>query len=256
MIAYLRCPRSLVALFLIGLCAIDLGTARAQGVPVIDSAVLSQSTQTANNTASIKETNQQILSNTTQTLQALTGNRDTSTLNTAALGSGFDLGGAPNFTSLLGGGGMQWGNLGSYGSTAATVINGLNLVKSLSGDGNTTVVLGYDKAYQGSVNTTSAVMASISAEQQSSQQRTQNFQSAAGMIGSAPDVKGSIDQNSQLQVQTGLTINELIGVMNANNASLNAQQQQQLAYQAESTKIMQFTPYNGSGGSTTTTGAQ
>jgi hypothetical protein len=243
-------------LVLLGLGAIALPETHAQGVPVIDSAVLSQATQTASNTANIMNTNQQILTTVNQTLQAITGNRDTSTLNSAALGSGFDLGGAPNFSSLLSGGGMQWGNLGAYGSTAADIINGLNLVKSLSGDGNAVVVAGYDKAYLGSVNTTSAVMGMISASQQSAQSRTQNFQSAAAMIGTAPDVKGSIDQNSQLQVQTGLTVNELIGVMNANNASLNAQQQQDLASQAESAKIMQFTPYNGSGTSQTTNGVQ
>ena len=40
------------------------------------------------------------------------------------------------------------------------------------------------------------------------------LETAGGDIGKAEDIKGSIDQNTQLQVQAGLTINELIGVMN------------------------------------------
>ena len=54
------------------------------------------------------------------------------------------------------------------------------------------------------------------------------------------DVKGAIDANSQLQVQTGLTINELIGVMNAANASLNATAMQELAGQAAAAQVMVY----------------
>ena len=62
----------------------------------------------------------------------------------------------------------------------------------------------------------------------------------AALIGSAPDIKGSIEQNSQMQVQTALVINELIGVMNGANASLNAQQMQELAGQSKATQIMTY----------------
>ena len=53
-------------------------------------------------------------------------------------------------------------------------------------------------------------------------------------------MKGAIDANSQLQVQTGLTINELIGVMNAANASLNATAMQELAGQAAAAQMMVY----------------
>jgi hypothetical protein len=58
------------------------------------------------------------------------------------------------------------------------------------------------------------------------------------LIGTAPDIKGSIDQNSQTQVQTALTINEVIGGVNATNAALNAQQMQELAAQAKAVQVM------------------
>jgi hypothetical protein len=80
----------------------------------------------------------------------------------------------------------------------------------------------------------------ISGTQSSARQRSQAFQQAGQLIGTAPDIKGSIDQNSQLQTQTAQTVNELIGVMNAGNAALNAQQMQELAAQAQSAKIMSY----------------
>ena len=216
--------------------------AMAQGVPVIDSAVLSQATLINGNTSQIMNSNQQILTTVNQTLQALTGNRQTTNLAQTALGTGFNMGGAPNFSSLLGGGEMQWGNLGSFGNTASTIINGLKLVKSLASDGSSGYQSGPNTAYLGSVNTASAVLGMVSGAQTSSQNRVQALQSASQQIGTAADVKGSIDQNSQLQVQTGLTINELIGTINANNATLNAEQQQMLAVQAYQAQVLTFQP--------------
>lgn len=215
--------------------------AMAQGkVEVIDQDTLTQATKTASNTSQIMTSNGQILQTVNQTLQALTGNRTTGSLSSAALGSGFSIGGAPNLTSLLSGGQMSWGSLGQYGTMATTILNGLNLVKSLTGNTDSAGLTGSDKAYQGAVNTAAALTGIISGTQASSQARTQAFTAAAGTIGSAPDIKGSIDQNSQLQVQTGLTINELIGTMNANNAAVNAQLGQDLAGQAAAVRVMEY----------------
>lgn len=210
-------------------------------VPVIDNATLTQATQTASNTASIMQTNQQILDTVNQTLQAVTGNRSTDSIAQAALGGGFSMSGAPDFSSILGGSSMAWGNLGQFGNLASQIINGLNLVKSLSGNLSGPLD-GTDMAYQGAVNTTGALMGMVSGAQTASKTRSSSFQSAGGQIGSAADIKGSIDQNSQLQVQTGLTINELIGVVNGTNAALNAQQMQELAGASKLANVMTFDP--------------
>jgi hypothetical protein len=221
--------------FLAALCgALTCGAAFAQ-TPVIDSAVLSQATQTSSNTASIMQSNQQILTATQQTLSAVTGSRQTGALSTAALGSGFTMAGAPNLTSLLGGTGMSWGNLGAYGSAAASIINGLNLVKSLSGAASPT---GVDQAYTGAVNTAAALTGIVSGAQSAAATRTSALQTSGAQIGTAPDIKGSIDQNSQLQIQTTQTINEVIGAVNATNAALNAEMQQSLADAAKVRQIM------------------
>ena len=214
-----------------------LSVAASAQVPVIDAATLTQATQTAQNTAQIMNSNQQILNTVNQTLAAVTGNRSTGGLSSIGLG-GFSLSSAPNLSSLLGGGSLSMGGLGSYGSLASSIINGLNLVKTLTGatSANSTT----DLAYTGAVNTSAAITAAVSGAQAASTTRSSGFSGAAGQIGSAPDIKGSIDQNSQIQTQTGQTINELIGTVNLTNAALNAQQQQDLAAQSKLSNMWTF----------------
>jgi hypothetical protein len=216
-------------------------TARASAqVPVIDAATLSQATTTAANTAAIMSSNQQILTQVTATQAAVSGNRTTGSMTSAALGSGFSMTSAPSLSSILGGGQMSWGNLGSFGQTAATIVNGLNLVKTLSGNPSGGTLGGSDAAYLGAVNTAAALAGVVAGAQTAAATRTAALQSSGALIGSAPDIKGSIDQNSQMQVQTALIINELIGVMNGANASLNAQQMQELAGQSTAARIMTY----------------
>lgn len=210
-------------------------------VPVIDEATLEQATQTASHTSEIMKSNSNILGTVNKTLEAVTGNRSTSNIANAALGTGFSMAGAPDFGSLMGGQ-MSWGNLGEFGKKAATILNALNLVKSLSGKMDAGSLSGSDKAYQSAVHTASALTGMISGTQSSAEQRSQAFSQAGSLIGTAPDIKGSIDQNSQLQTQTAQTVNELIGVMNAGNAALNAQQMQELAAQAQAAKVMSYDP--------------
>ena len=228
--------------FALAATGILLGASGVQAqVPVLDAATLSQATSTATNTASIMATNQSILQTVQQTLQAVSGNRSTGSMASAALGSGFSMSGAPDLSSILGGGQMSWGNLGQFGQVASTIINGLNLVKTLSGS-TSSQLSGTDSAYLGAVNTASALAGIIAGTQSAASARSGALTSAGQLIGSAPDIKASIDQNSQLQVQTGLTINEVIGSINATNATLNAETMQQLAAQAKAAQIFKYDP--------------
>ena len=215
------------------------GSAFSQ-VPVIDSATLTQATQTAQNTAQIMNTNQQILTTVNQTLSAVTGTRTTSTLSSLGLGSGFSMSSVPGLSSLLGGGGISMAGLGQYGSLASSIINSLNLVRTLTGASSASMPT--DQAWTGAVNTAAANTAAIAGAQAASTTRSSAFRGAAGQVGTAQDIKASIDQNSQLQTQTGLTINELIGSVNLTNAALNAQQQQDLAAQAKVSRMYSFDP--------------
>jgi len=215
------------------------GGAVAQ-VPVIDSATLTQATQTAANTAQIMQTNQQIMNYTQKTLAAVTGNRSTGSLSAIGLSGGFSMSSLPGLSQLLGGGGISMAGLGSFGSIASSIINGLNLVKTLTGASSASSPT--DLAYTGAVSTAAAVTAAVAGAQTAGSSRSTAFQSGAGQIGSAPDLKGSIDQNSQLVTQNGQTINELIGTVNLTNAALNAQQQQDLAAQSKLSTMWTYNP--------------
>jgi len=218
---------------------LSLAAVASAQVLVIDTANLTQATQTAQNTAQIMNSNQQILNTVNQTLAAVTGNRSTGSLSSIGLG-GFSLSSAPNLSSLLGGGSLSMGGLGSYGSLASSIINGLNLVKTLTGGNSGTSTT--DLAYTGAVNTSAVITAAVSGAQAASTTRSSGFSGAASQIGSAPDIKGSIDQNSQIQTQTGQTINQLIGTVNLTNAALNAQQQQDLAAQSKLSNMWTYSP--------------
>ena len=149
------------------------GSAFSQ-VPVIDSATLTQATQTAQNTAQIMNTNQQILTTVNQTLSAVTGTRTTSTLSSLGLGSGFSMSSVPGLSSLLGGGGMSMAGLGQYGSLASSIINSLNLVKTLTGASSATMPT--DQAWTGAVNTAAAITAAIAGVQAASTSEVDRFQ--------------------------------------------------------------------------------
>ena len=215
------------------------GDAGAQ-VPVIDTATLTQATQTAANTAQIMQTNQQIMNYTQKTLAAVTGNRSTGSLSSIGLSGGFSMSSLPGLSQLLGGSGISMAGLGSFGSIASSIINGLNLVKTLTGASSASSPT--DLAYTGAVSTAAAVTAAVAGAQTAGSSRSTAFQSGAGQIGSAPDLKGSIDQNSQLVTQNGQTINELIGTVNLTNAALNAQQQQDLAAQSKLSTMWTYNP--------------
>jgi hypothetical protein len=206
-------------------------------VPVIDEATLTQAQQTASNTAQIMSSNSDILQTVNKTLAAVTGNRSTSEIASTALGAGFSLGNAPDFSSLLSGQ-MVWGNLGPYGENAARLLNGLNLVRTISGATSSSNFTRADTSYQQLVNTATALTATVSGTQAAVQQRSSAFQRVQAQIGTATDIKGSIDQNSQMQTQTAQTVNELVGAVNAGNAAMNTEQMRQLAAEAALAEFM------------------
>lgn len=211
-------------------------------MPVIDTANLAQAQQVAANTLAIMQSNQQIQLLTQQVLNASTGNRTSTAgqFGSSALGNGFNVSQAPNLGSILSTGTLSWGSLGSGASqTAASLINGLNLVQSLSGLVNGTVTT-QDKSYATAVSTATALAGLIAATQGASQTRQQSFQAASGQIGQASDLKGSIDQNSQLVVQGSQTVNEMIGSLNNVLTAQNVRNTQDIALQSSTAEAMSF----------------
>lgn len=218
------------------------GASRAQ-VPVNDAANLAKSTEIANTTNDILAASRDIMQNTQRTLQAVTGDRtgQAGQLANMALGGGFSMGQAPSLGSLLSGGPLSFQGMGSSQGMVSQLINGLQLVQSLSGliNGQRT---GNDQGYRNSVNLAATMAGMVSSTQGAIQQRSQAFTSGGQKIGSAPDLKGSVDQNTQVQIQTGQTINELTGVVNNAVAAINQQNLERLQLLSSTARAMSITP--------------
>jgi hypothetical protein len=229
--------RSLIGLALIG---VSIPPAAAD-IPVIDKTNYAVARDTAEKTGNILDTNKEILTTVEETLKAVTGDRgsDAGPLKDIAIGNGFNVSSVPSFDQLLKGGMADFGSLDSRVVQAATLfINGLQLVRSLSGKQDSS--LSSDKSYEELMKTVMGVSALITGSQQAVETRRSALETAGGEIGKAEDIKGSIDQNTQLQVQTGLTLNEMIGVLNGGVQSLHAENQRKLTDMSNTRKALRY----------------
>lgn len=229
------------SLLMTAICATVVSHNAAAQVPVIDEKNYKIANQTSQTTDKILNTNKEILKSVEETLKAVTGNRgsDAGQMQNLAIGNGFSVSSVPSIDKVMSGGMPNFGQMGgNIAQIATTFINGLKLVKSLTG--KTDSDFSGDRSYEQMVSTVMAVSALINGSQQAVTQRRSAFEQAGQNIGQAEDIKGSIDQNTQLQVQSGLTINELVGVMNGAVSSLQAQTQKQITDMSNTNKILQY----------------
>jgi len=234
--------RTILALIAVIVTA-QLSPALAQ-VPVIDNANLQKPQEIATSTQKILTADQPIMQFTQKTLQAVTGDRSSQaqgTLAQMALGGGFSMAQAPSLGSVISGGALSFAGMGSNSQNiVSTLINGLQLVQTITGltSGQSHPV---DTAYKSSVNVAATLSGLINSTQSAVQQRSSAFKQGGQQIGQAQDLKGSIDQNTQVQVQTGLTINELNGVANNAAAAANQANLDRIAAESAAARAMKFT---------------
>ena len=213
-------------------------------VPVIDNANLTQSQQIATNTQQILQADQQILTSTQKTLAAITGDRSSQaqgSLAQMALGGGFSMAQAPSLGSVISGGTLSFAGMGPGSQNmVSTLINGLQLVQSITGlaNGQSNPV---DAAYMNSVNVAATLAGLVNSTQGAIQTRSSAFTAGGQQIGQAPDLKGSIDQNTQVQIQTGQPINELNGVVNNAVTAANQANLDHIAAESAAARAMTFT---------------
>ncbi|MCC2609496.1 type IV secretion system protein [Neorhizobium sp. Rsf11] len=227
--------------FLFIACLLPVASTAFAQVPVIDNANLDIARRTAQTTGEILETNGQVLKTTEETLDAVTGDRagDANRMQNLAVGNGFSASQMPSFDKLLSGGVANFGSVsGDVSQVATTFLNSLELVRTLSGKESSS--FSGDKSYEEMVKTVLGVAALVTGSQKAVQTRRASFEQAGSSIGQAKDIKGSIDQNTQLQVEAGLTINELIGVMNGAVSSLQADNQRRLTDISNSQKALSY----------------
>lgn len=234
--------RAFVTLAFLFLAA-GLAPAMAQ-VPTIDNANLAKAQQIANDTKQILSADQQIMQFTQKTLQAVTGDRSSQaqgSLAQMALGGGFSMAQAPSLGSVISGGALSFAGMGAGSQNiVSTLINGLQLVQTITGlaNGQSHAV---DTAYKNSVNVAATLSGLINSTQSAVQTRSQAFTQGGQQIGKAQDLKGSVDQNTQVQIQTGQTVNELNGVVNNAAAAANQANLDRIAAESAAARAMKFT---------------
>lgn len=213
-------------------------------VPTRDDANLIKAQEIAATTRQILTADQQIMQFTQKTLAAVTGDRSSQaqgSLAQMALGGGFSMGSAPSLGSVISGGTLSFAGMGSGSQNiVSSLINGLQLVQTITG------MLGgkahpVDTAYKNSVNVAATLSGLIDSTQGAVKQRSQAFTQGGRQIGQAQDLKGSVDQNTQVQIQTGQTINELTGTVNTAAAAANQANLDRLAAESAVARAMTFT---------------
>ena len=221
------------------------GTSAFAQMAVIDNANLTKAQEIATTTTNILTQEQQILTQTKKTLEAVTGDRSSvaqGSLAQMALGGGFTMAQAPSLGSVMSGGALSFAGLGGNSQNiVSSLINGLQLVKSVTGLINGQTTTG-DQAYQNSVNVAGTVAGLVNSTQTAIQARNGAFTTGGQAIGSAPDLKGSVDQNTQVQIQTGQTVNELIGAVNTTTTSANQANLDRIAIQSQAAAALQYKP--------------
>ncbi|MCO5067014.1 MAG: conjugal transfer protein [Rhizobiaceae bacterium] len=194
-----------------------LTTAAYAQVPVTDAANIQVDEQIKALTSQIQSDTTVIKDNTTKTLQAITGDRtqDANKFSSLATGGGFSMSQAPDFGSILQGNQASFGGIGGqFQNMAAQVINGLNLVKMVKDAVTGGDLSGANQAYNQGVQTVTTLTALTDAMNAASKERTNAFSNAAGQIGKARDMKGALEQNTQMVLQGNQTANEAVGALN------------------------------------------
>jgi len=225
----------------IGVFSLVVNSASAQ-LATYDAAVHRQTQQVTQHTSEILKSSSEIQKQTEAILKAVSGTRgDAQSIANAALGGSFNFGQAPAFSDVLGGGAMNWGQLNDdIQKTASALINGLRLVKSLSGKEGMANNSSTQAAYESAIGLTTSLVGIVSGSQTAVTQRSRQFQNIAGEIGKTQDIKGSIDFNTQMQLQTAQTTNEAIGAITAISAAEQSRLMQSLAEESGSADLLRY----------------
>jgi hypothetical protein len=214
-------------------------------VPVKDSENISISQEIERLSKTIQEDTTIVRDNTTKTLQAITGDRsqDASQFAKLATGNGFSMGQAPDFNSILSGNEAVFGAIsGEFQNTAAKLINGLNLVKMVVDTVKGGELSGANQAYSQGINALTTLTALTDAMNSATKDRQNSFMQATEQIGTAQDLKGALEQNTQMVLQGNQTVNEAVGSLNNQVMLLNQQYKAALATSSQNLKTFATLP--------------
>jgi hypothetical protein len=141
---------------------------------------------------------------------------------------------------------------GEFQNTAAKLINGLNLVKMVVDTVKGGELSGANQAYSQGINALTTLTALTDAMNSATKDRQNAFMQATEQIGTAQDLKGALEQNTQMVLQGNQTANEAVGSLNNQVMLLNQQYKAALATSSQNLKTFATLPdsvmRDGSGG--------
>lgn len=228
------------ALFYVLVCSILMMTGATAQVRVRDAENIRLANQIRQLSRQIQADTSLVKDHTRRTLQAITGDRsqDAALFAKLATGQGFSMAKAPDLAAILQANQASFGGIGAaFQNSAAKLINGLNLVKSLAGqfgNGATASSKNYDQAVQ----TLTTITALTDAMNAAARQRSRGFDDAAQHIGAAEDLKGALEQNTQMVLQGNQTTNEAVGSLNSQVYLLSEQQRAGIAAMSERNRAL------------------
>ena len=208
-------------------------------VPVKDADNIAVSKEIEKLSSSIRDDTSIVKDNTTKTLAAITGDRtqDASQFAKLATGNGFTMGQAPDFSTVLSSNAAVFGGIGGqFQNTAAKLINGLNLVKMVVDTVKGGELSGANQAYSQGINALTTLTALTDAMNSATKDRQTSFMQATQQIGTAKDLKGALEQNTQMVLQGNQTANEAVGSLNNQVMLLNQQYKAALATSSQNLK--------------------
>lgn len=226
------------AMIAVALAIVSVPQAYAQ-VPVKDDDNIAVSKEIEKLSSSIRDDTSIVKDNTTKTLAAITGDRtqDASQFAKLATGNGFTMGQAPDFSTVLSSNAAVFGGIGGqFQNTAAKLINGLNLVKMVVDTVKGGELSGANQAYSQGINALTTLTALTDAMNSATKDRQNSFMQATQQIGTAKDLKGALEQNTQMVLQGNQTANEAVGSLNNQVMLLNQQYKAALATSSQNLK--------------------
>ena len=115
--------------------ALAFSTPALADIPVIDNTNLAIAKKNAENTGEIMKTNTNILEKTKEILGALSGSRDGSMgISSTGLGGNMSVSAAPSFSSIMNGGTLSFGGLGSDAQNIAAIITERGVIENPNED--------------------------------------------------------------------------------------------------------------------------
>ncbi|WP_025090749.1 hypothetical protein [Brucella intermedia] len=180
-----------------------------------------------NNTESIIEKNASILSTVNKTLKAVTGERraDAATAKNAAHGKGFSTSDAPTTAQA------------ATEDALEKILETLKTEFTITGKTDEETKQPILEAEAKSTLDMNALIKGIVA---ATKARKKALEATSNKIGDTKDVKGSLDQNSQIQLQNGVILNEIVGMNNQILSSNQMQQRRRVTDVLNSMKAMSY----------------